>query len=398
MKNLKRILPIIVISQFCCTSLWFAGNAVLNNLIASFTLNTTALENLTSAVQLGFITGTLLFALFALADRFSPSKVFFVCALLGALCNACLIFEFNTLSTLLIIRFLTGFFLAGIYPIGMKIATDYYKKGLGTSLGFLVGALVLGTALPHLLKEIMHAFSWKTIVLSISGLATFGGCLLLLFVPNGPYLKKGVGLDLFICFKIFKNTPFRKAAFGYFGHMWEVYTFWAFVPLFLKTYSELYTCIQFNIPLLSFCIIGIGGISCVLGSYLAERYGTKKIASLILFLSCVFCFVSPFFFLLESKTLFVLFLLFWGMVVIADSPLFSTLVAQNAPEKDKGTALTIVNCIGFSITILSIQLISILFQSTSSTFVFLLLAIGPILGLISLSRSFKTKKTSNKQL
>ena len=384
MKHHKRILPIIVISQFCCTSLWFAGNAVLNDLIENFSLPNSALENLTSAVQFGFITGTLLFALFTIADRFSPSKVFFLCASLGALCNASLIFKFNTISTLLIIRFLTGFFLAGIYPIGMKIATDYYKKGLGISLGFIVGALVLGTALPHLLKDSMHAFSWETVLLSISGLAIFGGCLLVIFVNNGPYRKKGTSLDLTICFKVFKNRAFRKASFGYFGHMWELYTFWTFVPILLKTYSDMYTKVQFNIPLLSFFIIGIGSISCVLGSYLAAKFGTKRTAFSALLLSCFCCLVSPLFFLVSNSTIFLLFLLFWGMVVIADSALFSTLVAQNAPKKDKGTALTIVNCIGFSITILSLQLISTLFHSTSSTFVFLILAIGPVLGLISL--------------
>ena len=384
MKHHKRILPIIVISQFCCTSLWFAGNAVLNDLIENFSLPNSALENLTSAVQFGFITGTLLFALFTIADRFSPSKVFFLCASLGALCNASLIFKFNTISTLLIIRFLTGFFLAGIYPIGMKIATDYYKKGLGISLGFIVGALVLGTALPHLLKDSMHAFSWKTVLLSISGLAIFGGCLLVIFVKNGPYRQKGTSLDLTICFKVFKNKDFRKASFGYFGHMWELYTFWTFVPILLKTYSDMYTKVQFNIPLLSFFIIGIGSISCVLGSYLAAKFGTKRTAFSALLLSCFCCLVSPLFFLVSNSTIFLLFLLFWGMVVIADSALFSTLVAQNAPKKDKGTALTIVNCIGFSITILSLQLISTLFHSTSSTFVFLILAIGPVLGLISL--------------
>ena len=384
MKHHKKILPIIVISQFCCTSLWFAGNAVLNDLIESFSLQTSALEDLTSAVQFGFIAGTLLFALFTIADRFSPSKVFFFCALLGALCNTCLIFKLNTLSTLLIIRFLTGFFLAGIYPIGMKIATDHYKKGLGTSLGYLLGALVLGTALPHLLKDSMQAFSWETVLLSISGLAVFGGCLLFIFVSNGPYCKNGTSLDLTIYFKVFKNKAFRTAAFGYFGHMWELYTFWAFVPVLLKTYSEFYPKVQFNISLFSFFIIGIGSISCVLGSYLAEKHGTKKIAFNCLLLSCACCLGAPFFFLVENEILFILFLLFWGMVVIADSPLFSTLVAQNVPEKDKGTALTIVNCVGFSITILSIQLISSVFQGTSSAFVFLLLAIGPILGLVSL--------------
>ena len=384
MKHHKRILLIIIISQFCCTSLWFAGNAVLNDLIENFSLPNSALENLTSAVQFGFITGTLLFALFTIADRFSPSKVFFLCASLGALCNAGLIFKFNTLSTLLIIRFITGFFLAGIYPIGMKIATDYYKKGLGISLGFIVGALVLGTALPHLLKDSMHAFSWETVLLSISGLAIFGGCLLVIFVNNGPYRQKGTSLDLTICFKVFKNRAFRKASFGYFGHMWELYTFWTFVPILLKTYSDMYAKVQFNIPLLSFFIIGIGSISCILGSYLTAKFGTKRTAFSALLLSCICCLVSPLFFLISNETIFLLFLLFWGMVVIADSALFSTLVAQNAPEKDKGTALTIVNCIGFSVTILSLQLVSAQYHSTNSIFVYLLLAIGPVFGLLTI--------------
>ena len=247
MKTPKHILPIIVISQFCCTSLWFAGNGVMTNLVDNFNLQENALGYLTSVVQFGFISGTLLFALFTIVDRFSPSKVFFVSAVFGAIFNLGCILDNQTLFSLISLRFLTGFFLAGIYPVGMKIATDYYDKGLGKSLGYLVGALVLGTALPHLLKEMMHAYSWKNILISISVLATFGGFIMFLFVPNGPYRKAGTTLDFTICFSIFKNLNFRKAAFGYFGHMWELYTFWAFVPILLKTYTDVHSNIQFNI-------------------------------------------------------------------------------------------------------------------------------------------------------
>ena len=150
MNSTKRILPVIVLSQFCCTSLWFAGNAVMPDLLSTFDLEDSALGHLTSAVQFGFIIGTLVFAIFTIADRYSPSKVFLISALLGALFNAFTTLDTNTLTSLLALRFLTGFFLAGIYPIGMKIATDYYEKGLGKSLGFLVGALAIGTAFPHL--------------------------------------------------------------------------------------------------------------------------------------------------------------------------------------------------------------------------------------------------------
>jgi MFS family permease len=383
MKRSKIILPIIIISQFCCTSLWFAGNGVMSDLVINYNLTENALGHLTSAVQFGFIIGTLLFALFTIADRFSPSKVFFLSAILGAIFNASLIIENQTLFSLISLRFLTGFFLAGIYPVGMKIATDYYKKGLGKSLGFIVGALVLGTALPHLLKNIMHAYSWKKIIISISILATIGGLLMLIFVPNGPFRKAGKKLDITICFSIFKNVKFRKAAFGYFGHMWELYTFWTFVPILLKTYANLHDNVLFNIPLLSFFIIAIGSLACVLGGYLSEKYTPKKIAFLALLFSCICCVISPLMFQITNEVLFISFLLFWGMVIIADSPLFSTLVAQNVDAKNKGTALTIVNSIGFAITIISIQLISNFSNIINSNTIYILLAIGPILGLIT---------------
>ena len=386
MSKSKHILPVIIISQFCCTSLWFASNGVMTDLVTSFNLSDIALGYLTSAVQFGFIMGTLIFALLTIADRFSPSKVFFFCAILGAFFNLRLIFENQTFLTLIGMRFLTGFFLAGIYPVGMKIATDYYNKGLGKSLGYLVGALVLGTALPHLLKDLMQGYSWKTIIISISVLATFGGLVMLLFVPNGPYRTAGKKLDITVCFSIFKNLNFRKAAFGYFGHMWELYTFWTFVPILLKIYEDLHPDVSFNISLLSFVIIGSGSLACVLGGYLSEKYGPKNIAYIALFFSCICCLISPLMFQLTNQNLFIAFLLFWGRVVVADSPLFSTLVAQNVDSKNKGTALTIVNCIGFAITIVSIQLISNFKDSTDSNAIFMLLAIGPILGLLTFSK------------
>ena len=379
----KRILPIIVISQFCCTSLWFAGNGVMGDLVSNFNLNESALGHLTSAVQFGFIFGTLIFALLTIADRFSPSKVFFVSALLGAMFNGIMISNLNTFGSLFLFRFLTGFFLAGIYPVGMKIAADYYDKGLGKSLGFLVGALVLGTALPHLLKDLL-TISWKYVLLMISGLAIVGGIILKSFIPDGPYRTLNKGLDFSAIFRVFRHSKFRSAAFGYFGHMWELYAFWAFVPVMLKHFVQIHPDKDLNIPLLSFLVIGIGGLSCIMGGYISQHIGPKKTAFMALFLSCVCCLVSPFIFNIQSEILFIGFLLFWGMVVIADSPMFSTLVAQNAEVKIKGTALTIVNCFGFAITIVSIQLLNSVQFVWNSNMIYLLLAFGPILGLIAL--------------
>ncbi|MEQ8551835.1 MAG: MFS transporter [Cyclobacteriaceae bacterium] len=383
-KRPKYILPVIVIAQFCCTSLWFAGNGVMSELVLDFDLKESALGHLTSAVQFGFIAGTLTFAILTIADRFSPSKVFLVSALFGALFNLGVTWEANTLASILTFRFLTGFFLAGIYPVGMKIAADYFERGLGKSLGFLVGALVIGTAFPHLLRDMTGDFPWKLVLIIVSGIAVLGGIILFILVPDGPYRKAGQKVDLSAFFSVFRNRNFRSPAFGYFGHMWELYAFWAFVPIMLKEYTRLNPADTFNVPLLSFLIIAIGGVACMVGGYIAQSVGTKQTAFWALLLSGVCCLMSPWIFSTDIPLIFIGFLLFWGMVVIADSPLFSTLVAQNATPEIKGTALTIVNCIGFSITIVSIQLINFLSSMTDSRSIYVLLAIGPILGLWAL--------------
>jgi MFS family permease len=393
-KHSKLILPVIVISQFCCTSLWFAGNGVINDLVLNFGLKASALGHLTSAVQFGFIIGTLTYAIFTIADLFSPSKVFLISAFFASLFNLGVLWESNSITSLLCFRFFTGFFLAGIYPVGMKIASDYYKEGLGKSLGFLVGALVLGTAFPHVLKDMTDAYPWQSVLMVTSSLSVLGGLLMVIMVPDGPYRKRSQRTNLFAFFKVFHNREFRSAAFGYFGHMWELYAFWVFVPLMLKKYSMEHPQVLLNIPVLSFLIIGIGGLGCVLGGYIAQTAGTKRTAFMALFLSCACCLLSPLLFATEFETLFIGFLMFWGLVVIADSPLLSTLVAQNAAAELKGTALTIVNCLGFSITIVSIQLITKLMEWTDSNSMYTILAIGPILGLIALRRKNKLTATS----
>jgi MFS family permease len=389
MKVPKWILPIIIFSQFCCTSLWFASNAIITDLINNFNLESQALGNLTSAIQFGFITGTLVFALLTIADRFSPSKVFFVSAIIAAVFNISILLDTNTLFSLILFRFFTGFFLAGIYPIGMKIASDYYNKGLGKSLGFLVGALVLGTAFPHLLKGFTDLISWEYVIIITSLLAICGGVLLFFFVPNGPYRAPSQKLDFSALFKVFNKHEFRQAAFGYFGHMWELYAFWAFVPVMLSSYQKLHNISNLNIPIVSFLIIATGSISCVIAGYTSIRFGTKKTATVLLSLSALCCLVSPLIFTITPVVFFISFLFFWGFVVIADSPLFSTLVAKNAITELKGTALTIVNCIGFAITIVSIQLLSVLNTNMPSIYNYTILAIGPILGLIVLIKRKK---------
>lgn len=392
---MRRILLLIVLAQFLCTSVWFAGNAVLPQLILELGLRDTMLGHLTSAVQLGFISGTLLFAIFAVADRVSPTLVFLVCGLLAATSNFLPLLLLPSGNELLISRFATGFFLAGIYPVGMKIAADHFREGLGRSLGFLVGALVMGTALPHLIRSLGAGLDWQLVISSTSLLAVAGGLILFLGVPNGPFRKVSKGFDATAFLKIFKDKPFRKAAFGYFGHMWELYAFWAFLPWILHQYDALN---QTNLPVSfwSFALIGSGSLACVASGWYSLRIGAKPLAMACLTASGVCCLVSPFFFTQESKVLLLFFLWIWGLVVIADSPLFSTLVAQHAPADIKGTALTIVNCIGFAITVVSIQLIQHISVLIPSHYVFVVLGIGPVVGVLQLL-PIKQKNTAREK-
>ena len=348
------------------------------------------LAYLTSAVQSGFIGGTLIFAILSIADRFPPSRVFFACAIIAAVVN--LVISFNGLTTPLLIgiRFLTGFFLAGIYPVGMKIASDHYQQGLGKSLGFLVGALVLGTAFPHLLKSVTANLPWRYVIFSTSALAALGGIAMVLFVPDGPYRKAGQKLNFGGFLKSFGDSKFRSAAFGYFGHMWELYAFWVFVPVIITTYKTHHPDLTLNVPFLSFLMIASGSAACVLSGLISQRIGVKKMATIALTASCLCCLLSPLILSSAPVVILLLFLFIWGMAVIADSPLFSTMVAQNAPQEWRGTSLTIVNCVGFAITIVSIQLINALRTADNENYIYALLAIGPVLGLAAL---FSTKKT-----
>lgn len=383
MKQKSYILPVIILSQFACTSPWFAGNTIIDELISKTGLGTELVGYVISSVQFGFITGTLVFALLMLADRFSPSKVFLICALLAALCNLYLLSDIMTTWGLLLARFGTGFFLAGIYPVGMKIAADYYEKGLGKALGFLVGALVLGTAFPFVLKGTNLNENPNIIIGTTSILTSLGGAFLFFLVPNGPFRKKSSQLRLTAGFGLFRITNFRKAAFGYFGHMWELYAFWAFTPFAIQSYNSL-SGTAISVPLWTGIIITLGAVSCVLGGLLSQRYGSKSVAFTALLVSGICCLASPLFF--QSNTL--LFLggwCLWGMAVTADSPQFSNLVATAAPSQLKGTGLTLVNCIGFTITIGSIQLLAKFSQAISPEYTFLVLALGPLFGLWQLS-------------
>jgi MFS family permease len=381
-----------VIAQFAGTSLWFTGNAILPELKSALHLSQYAVSQVTSAVMLGFVGGTLVFAFLALADRFSPVRLFFFSSLAGALFNVAILWLANDATLLFVLRFITGFCIAGIYPVGMKIAADWYEKGLGKALGFLLGALILGTAFPHLLKNRDFELPWRAVLIYTSVFAVAGGLMMLIFVGDGPFRKRSGRFQWKAFSTIFHSRKWRQAAFGYFGHMWELYTFWGFLPLILELYNQ-YNGVSLNIPLMSFLVISVGSVASVAGGYLSQRTGSALVATIALFVSGICCFLSPLFFSLPVW-LFLFFLFAWGFTVCPDSPQFSTLVAQYAPQELRGTALTIYNSIGFSISTISLIAIDYVYHSKTlfgEKNTFLLLGLGAVFGLPSMIRLILSK-------
>jgi len=380
MKREQVVFVTIVFAQFCGTSLWFAGNAAFGTMIHEWPAG--SLAYLIAAVQLGFISGTLFFAIQGIADRYSPSKIFFASCIAGAISNVLVLIQPHSLALAFGSRALTGFWLAGIYPVGMKIAADWQEKGLGNWLGALVGALVLGTALPYGLKLLPGFLDAQRLLLGVSALAIIGGLFMVLIVSDGPYRKQSQSFRFSALKEVFKIPDFRKPAFGYFGHMWELYALYAFLPFIIDRYKQYHPEFTANGSLLAFCFIAAGGVGCWAGGQLSIKLSSERIAFFALLISGLCCLFSPIVFFLPPWA-FISMMTLWGFMVTADSPQFSTLVARQAPERIRGSAITLVTSIGFSITIISIQVLSLL-HTRIPDLLFLVLVPGPLIGLASM--------------
>jgi MFS family permease len=257
----------------------------------------------------------------------------------------------------------------------MKIAAAWYSRGLGGALGLLIGALVLGTAAPHGLRALDTTWPWQIVMLGVSALAVAGGVLLYALVPDSPHLPRAARIRPQALAVIWTDRQVRASAFGYFGHMWELYAVWVLVPTVLAARVD-----APHVPAAAFAVIGAGAAGCALGGVLAMRYGSARIAAAQLAASGLCCALAPLA-LTAPLPLFALWLAVWGVTVVGDSPQFSTLTAQNAPRDSVGSVLTFVNCIGFAISIVSIQLFAWLAQRWPLWVVLPWLAIGPALGL-----------------
>lgn len=379
-----RALGLLALAELLGMSLWFSASAVVPALSAEWGIGDSTASWLTIAVQLGFVTGTLLSAFLNLPDIISSRYLFAVCAFAGALANASLALHAQGPLSSIALRFVTGLFLAGVYPPGMKIMATWFRESRGMALGVLVGALTLGKASPYLINGVGSA-NWRVNVLFVSLLAVFGGLVVLLFVKDGPHALPSARFDWRQIYKIFGNRGVRLANLGYLGHMWELYAMWTWIPVMIRASLASHESESVLAEVGSFLVIGFGAVGCVVAGILGDRVGRTLVTSGAMMISGTCCLIVGLFFG-GTPALLLLIAAIWGASVVADSAQFSTCVTELGDQKYLGTALTIQTCIGFLLTTISIELVPRVAEVVGWEYAFIVLAPGPFLGVVAMLR------------
>ena len=385
--RVRRAVALIVLSQWLGTSLWFSPSGAADGLMARLEIGTSDFGWLIAATQLGFIAGTLGVAASGLADRFGASRIFALSCFAGAVANAAVGLSRIDYVTAWMLRFVVGLCLAGIYPLGMKMIVQWVGGRPAAALGWLVGMLTLGTAMPHALRASGASWPWEAVVLASSALALVGAALVF-FLGDGPFAappsRRGDAdaAERVAVWGVFRVPAFRASALGYFGHMWELYAFWSVLPWLAQPIAAELGRGVASVALLSFAVIAAGSLGCVLGGQWSRRIGSARVAALALAGSGAMCLLYP---LLAGApiALRLAALLFWGFCVVADSPQFSALSAQFAPPRLLGSALVAQNGIGFLITVASILILSRVLPAWGAQAMWILVP-GPLLGLWAL--------------
>ncbi len=378
------MLALLAIAELLGMSLWFSGSAVVPALTKEWNLNGEAVSWLTLSVQLGFVAGTLLSAFFNLPDIISPRHLFTLTAIAGASVNTAFGLFAHDVFLAMPLRFLTGLFLAGVYPPAMKILATWFRHGRGLALGVLVGALTLGKAMPYLVNGIGSS-NWRHNVIFVSALAVAGGLLVLFFVGDGPLALPAARFDWKQVGKVFGNRGVRLASLGYFGHMWELYAMWTWIPFMIRASLLQRKSDPALAEVGSFLVIGCGAAGCVVAGLIADRAGRTIVTSWAMAISGTCCLIIGFLFGASPIALLIVAAI-WGASIVADSAQFSACVTELGDPQYIGTALTIQTCLGFLLTTISIELIPRFVNMVGWRYAFMILAPGPLFGVISMLR------------
>jgi MFS family permease len=377
----------VALVEVLALSVWFSATAVAPSLRAEWGIGSTASVWLTASVQIGFGVGAVTSAVFNLADRTPPQQLLAASALCAATCTAVLALFVNGLAAAIPLRFLTGMFLAGVYPMGMKLMASWSQStDRGRTFGILLGALTLGSALPHLISG-PRPLPWRTVMLAAAALTATGAIVALALVRPGPHLDiRAITPNPRYAIAIFAQRGPRLVSVGYFGHMWELYALWTWLAMFVAAgRAERGDAAASSTGLIAFVAIGIAGTAgCLLGGWASDRFGRPPAAVAALVISGACCLASPVFFTAPTAVLIV-FLLVWGAAVIADSGVFSTSLSETTDPRFVGTALTAQTAIGFLLTVVTIQLVPLVADLIGWQYAFLLLAPGPLIGAVAMS-------------